>query len=87
MPHFLLGKQAEKIQSSKARKIMIFNLPDKNIADEYSGFSLQAHLQLVLDHIPDLNLDVALVDKNLLNQSPDLTRSWKLVGERLWVLT
>ena len=70
MPHFLLGKQAEKIQRSKAKKIMVFNLPDKNISDEYSGFSLEAHLQLVLDHIPDLNLDVALVDKSLAQSEP-----------------
>lgn len=65
MPHFLLGNQAEQIQKSKAKKIMIFNLPDKNILDEYAGFSLEAHLQLVLDHIPDLKIDVALVDKSL----------------------
>jgi uncharacterized cofD-like protein len=70
MPHFLLGKQAEKIQRSKAKKIMVFNLPDKNISDEYSGFSLEAHLQLVLDHIPDLDLDVALVDKALAQSEP-----------------
>ena len=54
-----------QIQRSKAKKIMIFNLPDKNISDEYAGFSLEAHLQLVLDHIPDLKIDVALVDKSL----------------------
>ena len=65
MPHFLLGKQAEQIRKSKAKKIMIFNLPDKNISDEYAGFSLEAHLQLVLDHISDLKIDVALVDKSL----------------------
>jgi 2-phospho-L-lactate transferase/gluconeogenesis factor (CofD/UPF0052 family) len=70
MPHFLLEKQAEQIQSSKAKKIMIFNLPDKNISDEYAGFSLEAHLQLVLDHIPELKIDVALVDKSLAQSEP-----------------
>ena len=70
MPHFLLGRQADQIQKSKAKKIMIFNLPDKNISDEFAGFSLEAHLQLVLDHIPDLNLDVALVDKALAQSEP-----------------
>ena len=29
MPHFLLSEQAAQIQSSSAKKIMIFNLPDK----------------------------------------------------------
>jgi uncharacterized cofD-like protein len=70
MPHFLLGEQAEQIQRSKAKKIMIFNLPDKNILDEFAGFSLEAHLQLVLDHIPDLKIDVALVDKSLAQSEP-----------------
>jgi len=70
MPHFLLEEQAEQIQKSKAKKIMIFNLPDKNILDEFAGFSLEAHLQLVLDHIPDLKIDVALVDKSLAQSEP-----------------
>lgn len=65
MPHFLLAEQAAAIQSSAAKKIMIFNLPDKTTTDEFSGFSLYDHLQLVLDHLPDLKIDVALIDKSL----------------------
>jgi 2-phospho-L-lactate transferase/gluconeogenesis factor (CofD/UPF0052 family) len=65
MPHFLLTEQADQIRASKGRKIMIFNLPDKNISDEFAGLSLEAHLQLVLDHIPDLKIDIALIDKSL----------------------
>lgn len=67
MPHFLLKEQATQIKNSRAKKVMIFNLPDKHISDEFSGFSLEAHLQLVLDHIPDLQIDVALIDKSLAN--------------------
>ena len=70
MPHFLLKEQATQIKTSKAKKVMIFNLPDKHISDEFSGFSLEAHLQLVLDHIPDLQIDVALIDKSLANTEP-----------------
>ncbi len=70
MPHFLLGEQAEQIQSSAAKKIMIFNLPDKTTSDEFAGFSLEAHLQLVLDHLPDLKFDVALIDKSLDGKEP-----------------
>ena len=70
MPHFLLKEQATQIKTSRAKKVMIFNLPDKHISDEFSGFSLEAHLQLVLDHIPDLQFDVALVDKSLANTEP-----------------
>jgi uncharacterized cofD-like protein len=70
MPHFLLTAQAIEIQKSKAKKIMIFNLPDKNTSDEFSGFSLEAHLQLVLDHTPDLKIDIALIDKSLEGLEP-----------------
>jgi uncharacterized cofD-like protein len=70
MPHFLLKEQADQIKTSKAKKIMIFNLPDNHISDEFSGFSLEAHLQLVLDHVPDLRIDVALIDKSLANTEP-----------------
>ena len=70
MPHFLLKEQATQIKISKAKKVMIFNLPDKHISDEFSGFSLEAHLQLVLDHIHDLQIDVALIDKSLANTEP-----------------
>jgi uncharacterized cofD-like protein len=70
MPHFLLREQATQIKTSRAKKVMIFNLPDKHISDEFSGFSLEAHLQLVLDHIPDLQIDVALIDKSLANTEP-----------------
>lgn len=70
MPHFLLKEQATQIKISKAKKVVIFNLPDKHISDEFSGFSLEAHLQLVLDHIHDLQIDVALIDKSLANTEP-----------------
>jgi uncharacterized cofD-like protein len=70
MPHFLLKEQATQIKKSKAKKVMIFNLPDKHISDEFSGFSLEAHLQLVLDHVPDLQIDVALIDKSLDSTEP-----------------
>lgn len=73
MPHFLLEAQSEQIKNSKAKKIMIFNLPDKHKSDEFSGFSLEAHLQLVLNHIPDLEIDVALIDKSLAGLEPRFT--------------
>ena len=70
MPHFLQKEQATQIKTSRAKKVMIFNLPDKHISDEFSGFSLEAHLQLILDHVPDLQIDVALIDKSLANTEP-----------------
>jgi 2-phospho-L-lactate transferase/gluconeogenesis factor (CofD/UPF0052 family) len=70
MPHFLLAEQAAQIQASSAKKIMIFNLPDKTTSDEFAGFSLEAHLQLVLDHLPNLKIDVALIDNSVDGKEP-----------------
>lgn len=65
MPHFLHRDQARVIQSSKAKKILIFNLPDKNIRDEYYGKTLEEHLKLLLQHAPNFNFDYALIDTSL----------------------
>ena len=83
MPHFLLSEQAKQIQQSKAKKIMIFNLPDKNTSDEFSGFSLEAHLQLVLNHTPDLSIDVALIDKSLEGLEPKFEKLVSKCGGRV----
>ena len=83
MPHFLLAEQAAQIQASFAKKIMIFNLPDKNTSDEFSGFSLEAHLQLVLDHLPNLKIDVALIDKSLDGVEPGFETLVKRCGGRV----
>ena len=83
MPHFLLSEQAKQIQQSKAKKIMIFNLPDKNTSDEFSGFSLEAHLQLVLNHTPDLSIDVALIDKSLEGLEPKFEKLVAKCGGRV----
>ena len=58
------------IWKKKLEKIMIFNLPDKTTSDEFAGFSLEAHLQLVLDHLPNLKFDVALIDKSVDGKEP-----------------
>ncbi len=65
MPHFLHRDQALTIQNSRARKILIFNLPDKNIKDEYYGRTLAEHLKLILKHTRDFSFDYALIDKSL----------------------
>ena len=83
MPHFLLSEQAKQIQQSNAKKIMIFNLPDKNTSDEFSGFSLEAHLQLVLNHTPDLSIDVALIDKSLEGLEPKFEKLVAKCGGRV----
>jgi uncharacterized cofD-like protein len=71
MPHFLHKEQARAIQNSKARKVLIFNLPDKKIKDEYYGRTLAEHLKLILEHTRDFRFDYALIDKSLEDAGKD----------------
>ncbi len=65
MPHFLLEEQADAINSAKAKKILIFNLPDPTTTEEYADLSLTDHLEFVLKHLPNLKFDYALVDQGI----------------------
>ncbi len=65
MPHFLLEEQADAINTAKAKKILIFNLPDPTTSEEYADLSLTDHLQFVLKHLPNLKFDYALVDQSI----------------------
>ena len=64
MPHFLHQEQARILEQSKAKKIIIFNLPDKKVADEYYDKPLEEHLLLVLKHAPRFRFDYALIDNS-----------------------
>jgi uncharacterized cofD-like protein len=64
MPHFLHQEQARMLEQSKAKKIIIFNLPDKKVADEYYDKPLEEHLLLVLKHAPSFRFDYALIDNS-----------------------
>ena len=64
MPHFLHKKQESAILKSAARKVVIFNLPDPNITDEYYDKPLEEHLKLVLKHSPEFRFDYALIDSS-----------------------
>lgn len=86
MPHFLFKEQADAFKNSPAKKIMIFNLPDKSTSDEFSGISLEEHLQLVLDHVPDLTFDIALIDKVFEGKEPGFTQLVEKCGGRVITL-
>jgi len=62
MPHLLLRAEADAIAQSPAKKIVIFNLPEPKSASEFAGSSTADHLRLILNHIPTLHIDIALVD-------------------------
>ena len=49
-------------------KIMIFNLPDPKVADEFAGSTPEEHLELVLAHSPGFRFDFAIADPAILSQ-------------------
>jgi len=65
MPHFLLKELATAISDSKAKKIMVLNLPENIAEGEFAGSSAQRHLELVLAHAPALKIDFAIADNAL----------------------
>ena len=72
MPHFLLPDLSKAISQSKAKKIMIFNLPDPEGADEFAGSTPEEHLDLVLAHSPEFKFDIAIADPAILSQDSRL---------------
>ena len=66
MPHFLLKEQAEAIAKSRAKKIVILNLPEPTSEKEFAGSTPEEHLQLITRHLPTLHIDYALADPSLM---------------------
>lgn len=86
MPHFLHKAQANVIQGSNARKVLIFNLPDKNIKDEYYGRTLGDHLRLILKHCKNFKFDYALIDKSIQDLGNDFDELVKDCGGKVLAL-
>ena len=73
MPHFLLKEQAAAISSSKAKKIIVLNLPEGIKEGEFAGSSAQKHLELLLAHTPALKIDFAIADEAIVAQGTGLS--------------
>jgi uncharacterized cofD-like protein len=85
MPHFLLREQLAAIESSAAKKIIIFNLPEPLSADEFAGVSAAQHLELILSHSPHFQLDYAIVDPSALGEKSRLQQVVEGCGGKLVV--
>jgi uncharacterized cofD-like protein len=83
MPHFLMKEQAEAIANSKAKKVMIFNLPEDSDNGEFAGNSPADHLKLIISHMPELKIDVALADKAIATHGGEFARLIKDMGGEL----
>jgi uncharacterized cofD-like protein len=89
MPHVLLQEQARAIAQSSAKKIMIFNLPEPEAADEFAGSSLEEHLRFLLQHFPDsgagLEIDYAIADRAAIALDSELQAMVEGLGGKLIV--
>ncbi len=62
MPHLLLPELAAAVMHSAAKRIMVLNLPEPESVDEFAGSSAADHLEFILQHLPELRIDYAVVD-------------------------
>jgi uncharacterized cofD-like protein len=62
MPHLLLPELAQAVVASPAKRIMVLNLPEPESVDEFAGSSAADHLEFILQHLPELRIDYAIVD-------------------------
>ena len=83
MPHFLLKEQAAAIATSKAKKIMVLNMPENIAEGEFAGSSAQKHLELVLGHTPELKIDFAIADQAVVSQGNGLAEYVATLGGAL----
>lgn len=72
MPHLLLPELGSAIAASPAKKVMIFNMPEHPSQDEFAGYSLEEHLDLVLQYLPELRISVGIVDRLALPSDSNL---------------
>jgi uncharacterized cofD-like protein len=62
MPHLLLPELAKAVMSSSAKRVIVLNLPEPDSVDEFAGSSAADHLGFILQHLPELRIDYAIVD-------------------------
>jgi uncharacterized cofD-like protein len=82
IPHLLVPKLAEAMNTTHARRILTLNLEP---AGETAGFSAAKHIELLADHAPDLRLDVVLADSGFASDDPHLASRAESLGARLVV--
>lgn len=90
LPHLLVTKQRQVLESSRAKKVIILNLDASPNAsgDELAGSSPADHLRILRRFAPDLNCDVALLDSSIAARSElliELEGLVEVMGGRVFV--
>ena len=80
MPHFLLPELSEAIADSPAKKILIFNMPAPSSEDEFAGYTVAEHLQLLMEHAPNLRIDRGIIDQSVSDARENLQVELERLG-------
>ena len=96
LPHLLVPDLAGAMLSTRARRVVVLNLApqhqgtkdqgtqDKGTQDkETEGWPPSAHLEVLADHAPGLQVDVVLADHQTFGAADGLEKAADLLGARL----
>ena len=82
LPHLMVPQLAEALHQTPARRLVALNLAPQ--AGETEGFSPHAHLEVLADHAPQLQIDVVLADRQAAADTADeLEKAAARLGGRL----
>jgi uncharacterized cofD-like protein len=82
LPHLMVPELAEALISTPARRVVALNLVPQT--GETDGFSPHAHLEVLAEHAPGLNVDVVLADRRAASgYAAELDKAAGLLGGRL----
>ena len=81
LPHLLVPGLRDALVQTSARRLVCLNLAEQ--AGETTGFSPEAHLEVLASHAPDLSLDVVLADERAVGDARGLMAAVAATGGRL----
>ncbi|MDI1465459.1 uridine diphosphate-N-acetylglucosamine-binding protein YvcK [Catellatospora sp. KI3] len=80
IPHLLVPEQAAAITASPARRLVTLNLAADR---ETVGLSLPDHLAALSRYLPDLKVDIVLVDRNAVPDPEPVANAAESLGARI----
>ncbi|MEU8799975.1 uridine diphosphate-N-acetylglucosamine-binding protein YvcK [Spirillospora sp. NPDC048819] len=81
LPHLKVPALARALTSARARRAVALNLAPQ--PGETDDFSPQTHLEVLRAHAPDLNVDVVVADRGVVDDPGALDKAVKEIGGRL----
>lgn len=83
LPHLLVPELRDHLCRTRARRCATLNLVPQE--GETDGFSSATYLEVLIDHAPDLRIDVVLADRDSVVDMPELVRACDRLGAELRV--